>query len=142
MSISINAHPFIVFSITTLFRVQRIKSIHWISRIEVSKKFSMTLKCDVRVKYCFIFLSCDIDKCQKQGICDCFKPNCHRVLQLTTQTDHIINESKHRSIDIIIVATIMIFCRNQRNDHKSLAIFFVLINHGSKIYSTSDVCNV
>ena len=58
-----------------------------------SPKFSMTLKCDVRVKYCFIFLSCDIDKCQKQGICDCFKPNCHRVLQLTTQTDHIINNT-------------------------------------------------
>ena len=69
----------------------------------------MTLKCDVRVKYCFIFLSCDIDKCQKQGICDCFKLNCHRVLQLTTQTDHIINESKHRSIDIIIVANILYF---------------------------------
>ena len=91
----INAHLLIVFfvSIMTLFRVQRIKSIHWISRIEVSIKFSMTLKCDVRAKYCFIFLSCDIDKCQKQGICDCFKPDCHRVLQLTTQTYHIINNT-------------------------------------------------
>ena len=88
----------------------------------------MTLKCDVRVKYCFIFLSCDIDKCQKQGICDCFKPNCHRVLQLTTQTDHIINESKHRSIDIIKVPNILYFAGNQRNvGYKSLAIFFVLI---------------